>query len=104
MIFFGSSWSVLVHADWLAAGIAATACAAVLAMSGAAGWKERAAGPSLFLLSCWAFYRFGAAAGEAFPPPVPGLEVLVLAIFGLILACAGLYLGFMASVTERELA
>jgi hypothetical protein len=103
VVFFGGSWSVFVHADWLAAGAAASVCAAVLAFSGARENLQRAVGFGLFCLSCWCYFEYGAGPTDGFPPPLPGLETTVLLFLGGILGAAGVYLGFGARPPEADL-
>lgn len=102
LIFTGASWTTVGHADWMAAGIAATAAAALFAFYAAGAWR-RAAGPLLFAGACLCFFQFGARPAEPFPPPMPGIEVAVVATLGLLVGAVGLFLGFMERQPERGL-
>jgi len=103
LVFSCASWRTIGHADWLAAGIAATAAAALLAFYAVGTWR-RAAGPVLFAAACLCFFQFGARPGEPFPPPAPGIEVAVAGILGILVAAVGLFLGFIERQPERGLA
>ncbi len=102
--FFAGPWSTWVPADWMAAGIAATVWALGLIFFEERNWARMILAPALMAGAFACFFIFGARPGEAFPPPMPEMEILVLLCLTLILAGAGVYLGGLGAQPERGLA